>query len=1054
MPMRFRKTLLFPIITLFVIVAITTLLIGYWISLANLQRSLEAREEDRVYGIHFIIKAIIDTEITRLSAVSSLLRKNRDLAEALSAYAISKNKASLKRLMDGLHEGLSIDYLVVTDSKGMNLYSSKNVETRSDLTDMWGMDEALEGKEITSTDKGSMGFVVSIIGPVYHGNNLKGTIITGLMLGHEFTERLAVDTGSKIFLGTSYGVIASSVPIDQSYPIDKDLVKNSLLDKKSTIIFNRKKETVRLYAPVAVVDTHFCLVVDTDASRMYLLLKQSRLRLLLYSAGVFFLMVALGSIVAIRLIWPLKSLRNRAESVIKDYSGEVQVEVRPGNEVDTLIHAFDSMVDTVRNHIAETNSANEQLEKAREELENRVRERTVKLTKTNDELIRAEETARENERWLQTILESLQIGVMLVDVYTREIVYANKAACGLISITMQDLIGLVCHKHVCPAEVGRCPISDLGQKVDNAERVLIAANGSQIPIIKNVVPVSFKGQDLLLESFIDISGRKKLEEAMKAAKESAESANRAKSRFLASISHEIRTPMNGVLGFMRLLEEDAITEKQRRYVRMALTSGENLLNIINDILDVSKIEAGRLALTPIDFDLTVLVEEVVGFFIEHARQKGLELFSRIASEGPLLLRGDLHRLRQIMVNLIGNAIKFTEHGAIVIMVKTEEEESGSVLLACSVTDTGIGIHPDMQRTIFEAFAQEDSSSTRRFGGTGLGLTIAKHLSKIMGGTVEVESKMGAGSTFRFTARLEKQAEPVKNVASNVKETDSVADDPCPVSPPLLPVQTFTGNILLVDDNPMNQQLVRTMIQRFGCTVEVANNGREAVDVLAEKFFDLVLMDCQMPIMDGFEATHLIRAREAAEGECGKKTVHTNVIALTAHAMEDDRKQCLAHGMDDYLSKPFTLEELENVLRRWLLGEKKAEKEKEKQCDKKQEGEIESASLDRKALDRIASIQPGLLNKVVSIYLKSSTGFIEAIRSAAASGDTTVLMKASHSLKSASTNIGAIMLADLCKELEMKGKTNNTEEVLQIVDTLKAEYERVRVALKFELEQRK
>jgi PAS domain S-box-containing protein len=918
--MRFRKSLLFPIITLFVVVALTTLIIGYWISLANLQQSLEAREEDRVLGIHSITKAIIDTEIIRLLAVASLLRKNRDLEEVLNAYAASKNKTPLKMLMDELHKDLSINYLVLTDSRGMNLYSLNNVETRSDLTEMWGMDEALEGKGMATTNKGPMGFVVSVIEPLYFENSLKGTIMAGIRINNEFAERLAFDTGSKIFFGISSGVIASSVLTDKSYPINNDLVKRSLLDKEPIIIFDREREVTRLYAPVAVLDTHFCLVVDTDASRMYLLLKQSRFRLLLYSAGVLLFIVALSSAMAIRLIRPLKNLRNRAELIVRDYSSEVRIEKVQGNEVDTLVHTFDTMEDAVREHIAETYKANQQLEEAREELEDRVRKRTAELVKTNEELIRAEIVAKENEKWLQTILESLQAGVMLVDADTREIAYANTAACSLIGLTMEYLAGLVCHKHVCPAEVNSCPIIDLKQKVDNTERILLAADGSQIPIIKNAVPVSFKGRNFILESFIDIRDRKNLEEAMKAAKDTAEAANSAKSQFLARVSHEIRTPMNGVLGFMRLLESDVITEKQRVYVRMALSSGENLLNIINDILDVSKIEAGKLALSAVDFDLTVLVEEVVDFFREQALQKGLKLTIYISSEGPLLLRGDLHRLRQILVNLIGNAIKFTEHGEITVRTKTEEAGSEFVLLTCSVIDTGMGIPTDMQKNIFEAFAQVDSSSTRRFGGTGLGLTIVKQLTGIMGGNIEVESKMGVGSTFRFTIRLDKQAAPAGDAASNGMNADLVAPLHSSDSPLSTSIRTFTGNILIVDDHLMNQQLMRTMIQQYGCTIETASNGREAVDMIAEKSFDIVFMDCQMPEMDGFEATRLIRMREASE-EKDKKRAHTHIIALTAHAMVDYRNLCISSGMDDYLSKPFKVEALINMLAKWLPAEK-------------------------------------------------------------------------------------------------------------------------------------
>jgi PAS domain S-box-containing protein len=1044
--MRPRKTLLFPIIALFVVVALTTLLIGYWISLSNLQRSLAAREEDRVTGIHSITKAIIDTEIARLSAVSRLLSRNRTLADALSTYSTSKNKASLKKLMDDLYEGLGIDYLVVTDPKGINLYSSKDAESRTDLTEMWGMDEALEGKEIATSDRGPGGFVMSFIGPVYQGNNLKGTVIAGIKIDNEFAGRLAADTGSKIFFGTALGVIAGSTPTLQASPIDKDLVKHSLLDKKPTIIFDRERETTRLYAPIAVVDTHFCLVVDTDASRMYLLLRQSKSRLLLASAGVLLFVVVIASIMAGRLIRPLRSLRKRAESLILDYSGEVQAERSQGDEVDTLVRAFDRMVDTVRGHVAATDSTNERLEEAREELESRVKERTAEITRTNEELILAEAAARENERWLQTVLESLQTGIMLVDACTHQIVYANAAARTLTGLAEEDLVGSVCHRHVCPAEVGRCPISDLGQMVDNTERILLAADGSQIPVIKSVVPVRFKGRDLLLESFIDIRGRKSLEEAMKVAKDTAEAANRAKSQFLARMSHEIRTPMNGVMGMADLLLATQLTDKQRRCADTIQLSGQTLLNVINDILDFSKIEAGKVELVRAAFSVRQVVEEVAEMLAARAQGKGIELGCLVRSDVPNDLVGDPHHLRQILLNLMGNAVKFTEVGEVAVKVSMAEEFRDAARLRFEVADTGIGVPPSEQESIFNSFSQGDSSMNRKYGGTGLGLAIAKQLVKMMKGEIGVEGTVGKGSTFWFTIVLDRQplserlksqprrdltglhvlvvddnatyrailehyaanwgmrsesaenapralellhraagqGEPYdvaildmmlpgmngRELARVIKTDPAIADTrlvmlSCAESPDCpeseqeaciaayltKPVRqsmlfdclanvmsggasrvsaevgakpssveshgTIHARILLVEDNEVNQMVGRAMLENIGCQVDVASNGVKAVDALHRQRYDLVFMDCQMPEMDGYEATRTVRERER---QGNGSAYHTPIIALTAHAMEGAREPCLAAGMDDYLSKPFNEGQLRKVLTQWVPSE--------------------------------------------------------------------------------------------------------------------------------------
>jgi hypothetical protein len=373
------SSLLFPIISLFVLVALTTLLIGYWLSLSNLERSLATREEDRVFGIHSVTRAIIDTEISKISAISTHLKKDRDVTAVLSAYAGSKSSASLGRVMDELYEGMGIDYLALTDPRGKNLYSWKHMETRADLAGVWGMDEALEGNVISTIDKGPMGVIVAVISPVYEGKTLIGTILAGMKVDDDFAARLATDTGSKIFFGNAQGLIARSVPADRAYPLDEGLIRHSLLDKRPAIIAEPKTQTVRLYAPVMVLDSHFCLVVETNVSRMYQLLRESRNRLIVSSVVVLLFVVAIGSLLAIRLIRPLRSLRKSAESVIGDYSGGEQLDWGRGNEVHTLVQAFHHMEKTVRDHIAATDSANDQLEKVREQLEERVRERTAEL---------------------------------------------------------------------------------------------------------------------------------------------------------------------------------------------------------------------------------------------------------------------------------------------------------------------------------------------------------------------------------------------------------------------------------------------------------------------------------------------------------------------------------------------------------------------------------------------------------------------------------------------------------------------------------------------------
>jgi signal transduction histidine kinase/ActR/RegA family two-component response regulator len=401
-----------------------------------------------------------------------------------------------------------------------------------------------------------------------------------------------------------------------------------------------------------------------------------------------------------------------------------------------------------------------------------------------------------------------------------------------------------------------------------------------------------------------IAERQRIEVQLIAAKMEAEAANRAKSQFLANMSHEVRTPMNAMLGTTELLMRTQLDAKQRRFAEVALESGQRLLHLIDDILDLSRIEAGKLKVVQTEFAPRALLGEVIELMTSRAAEKNLQLGQQVAAAVPEHVRGDSDRVRQVLVNLLSNAIKFTERGGITVSLDVVPAETSAigqnrtVRLRWTVTDTGIGISEELKRRLFQPFVQADDSTTRRFGGSGLGLAISRQVVEALNGRIGVESSVGEGASFWFELALE-QVEVAP--ASSVRPSGA----PAP----------FRGRVLVVEDNAVNRGLLSEMLEVLGLTVEAADNGAQAVAACEQQPFDVIFMDWHMPVMDGLEATQRIRALETPAGRARKSPVR--IVALTASAMPGDRESCVASGMDDYISKPFLFDEIVGALQRWL-----------------------------------------------------------------------------------------------------------------------------------------
>jgi PAS domain S-box-containing protein len=641
----------------------------------------------------------------------------------------------------------------------------------------------------------------------------------------------------------------------------------------------------------------------------------------------------------------------------------------------------------------------------------------------------------------ELILHSAGEGILGIDV-TGKISFINPSAGNMLDRTTSDLVGkhyqTVLFEEKEVDSVDKFEFSPIQFALTDGEtshvnsETFYRRNGSGFLVEYICVPLKEKDKIIgAVITFQDITERRDIESAIVEARNAAIEAARTKTAFLANMSHEIRTPLNGVIGMTNLLLDTNLSHEQIHYTNIIKQSADLLLDIVNEILDFSKIEAGKLELEHITFDLFELLSGTVEFFKPEAKRKKLKLKLEIADNFSTSICGDSSRLRQVFNNLIGNAVKFTDSGEIKVKVLQETDAGSEIFLKFIVSDTGIGIPKEKQSFLFQPFTQADASTTRRFGGTGLGLAISKQLVCMMDGEIGFESEADRGSKFWFTAKFGKQIkEQIVFAANNPVYLPSVEKD----SQDLL----TEAKILVAEDNEVNRQVVLGMLRSLGFEADAVANGRKAVNAVKAKDYEIILMDCHMPEMDGFEATREIRSLGN-----GKNTV--KIVAMTANALIGEEEVCLEYGMDDYLSKPMLKHDLSKILAKHLpLVEKKLDSQ-----TNIVQHRLEDV-LDSEALENLRQIESrgeqNFIAETIKLYFSHAEKQINEIKQAVFNRNGEKLFLKAHSLKGSSGSIGLNKMFKLCENLEVQSQSDEWEKSEQTLSEMLTEFGKTKKAI--------
>ena len=634
----------------------------------------------------------------------------------------------------------------------------------------------------------------------------------------------------------------------------------------------------------------------------------------------------------------------------------------------------------------------------------------------------------------ELILHSIAEGICVVET-AGKITYLNSSAAKMFGGEISDLVGRnyeeILFQRDDETENLTCPIRFVLSEGEishvNTETFSRRTGASFlveyicVPLVENERIVG------AVITFQDITERREIETAIAQARDSALETANTKAAFLANMSHEIRTPLNGIIGTANLLLDSDLNQEQHHYAAMLKTSADSLLEIVNDILDFSKIEAGKRELEEIDFDLRQVVENAVNFFAILARKKDLQISFEIAENVPTKLHGDSNQLRQILNNLISNAVKFTETGEIAVQISNQEENQTQVLLHFTVSDTGIGIDEAAQKKLFQPFMQADVSTTRKFGGTGLGLAICKQIVGLMQGEIGVESEPNKGSRFWFTATFQVQS---PNSKFQIPNFSDIYEDRKPKT------KNRLLNILIAEDNPINREITQKMLEYIGFESEIAENGLEAVKAATEKNYDLILMDCQMPEMDGCSAAIKIRQQ--------KNEHRPKIIALTANAAKGERERCLEAGMDDYLCKPITKEDLAATIEKHFQTKKL-----KKSLDLKRELVQHRLTniIDAKTLENFLEIESNgeenFAVEMLEIFCNHTEKRILELTKDVQNRDAKAIRQKAHNLIGSSASIGISSLSNLFENLESAVEANDWNQITNHLSSISKKFENIK-----------